>query len=179
MCYQNVIPILKGILIDITTLMMAYNRILTPFILVSGRYFCIIFHIICTILGGGELKDKIFYLNKIMNGIDIFYDVKLPDFFTLNHQVGTVIGRGRFSDGFSFIQNCTVGESFGKWPTIGRDCCMCAGSSIIGDSFIGDNVLIGANATVKDETIPSNVIVFGESPNLIIKRKKDLTPFYW
>ena len=129
--------------------------------------------------GGGILKDKFFYLNKIMNGIDIFYDVELPDFFTLNHQVGSVIGKGKFSDGFSFIQNCTVGESFGKWPTIGKDCCMCAGSSIIGDCYIGENVLIGANATVKNETIPSNVIVFGESPKLIIKQKKNLTTFYW
>lgn len=38
-----------------------------------------------------------------MNGIDIFYDVVLPDFFTLNHQVGTVLGRASYSDGFSFI----------------------------------------------------------------------------
>ena len=114
-----------------------------------------------------------------MNGIDIFYDVSLPDFFTLNHQVGIVLGRANYSDGFSFIQNCTVGENFGKWPTIGKDVCMCAGSSIIGDSVIGDNVLIGANATIKDEVVPSNVVVFGESPNLVIKRKKNLQPFYW
>lgn len=128
---------------------------------------------------GGKLKDKIFYLNKIMNGIDIFYDVELPDFFTLNHQVGTVLGRANYSDGFSFIQNCTVGENFGQWPTIGKNVCMCAGSSIIGNSIIGDNVLVGANATIKDEIVPSNVIVFGDSPNLIIKKKKNLDPFYW
>lgn len=114
-----------------------------------------------------------------MNGIDIFYDVELPEFFTLNHQVGTVIGKGNFSDGFSFIQDCTVGESYGKWPIIGKDCCMCAGSSIIGDSHIGNNVMVGANATIKNEIIPDNVIVFGESPNLVIKKKKDTKPFYW
>ena len=129
--------------------------------------------------GGGSLKDKLFYLNKIMNGIDVFYDVELPDFFTLNHQVGTVLGRGKYSDGFSFIQDCTVGESYGQWPTIGENCCMCAGSSIIGNAVIGDNVLIGAGATIKNDTIPSNVLVFGESPNLIIKKKKNLAPFYW
>ena len=114
-----------------------------------------------------------------MNGIDIFYHVVLPDFFTLNHQVGTVLGRATYSDGFSFIQNCTVGENFGKWPTIGQNVCMCAGSSIIGNSIIGDNVMVGANTIIKDEVVPSNVIVFGESPNLIIKKKKNLEPFYW
>lgn len=39
-----------------------------------------------------------------MNGIDIFYDVVLPDFFTLNHQVGTVLGRASYSDGFHLFR---------------------------------------------------------------------------
>ena len=56
---------------------------------------------------------------------------------------------------------------------------MCAGSSIIGNSIIGDNVMVGANTIIKDEVVLSNVIVFGESPNLIIKKKKNLEPFYW
>lgn len=114
-----------------------------------------------------------------MNGIDIFYDVCLPDFFTLNHQVGTVLERAKYSDGFSFIQNCTVGENFGKWPIIGKNVCMCAGSSIIGNSIIGDNVVVGANATIKDDVVPSNVLVFGESPNLIIKKKNNFKPLLW
>lgn len=37
---------------------------------------------------------------------------------------------------------------------------------------IGDNVTLGAGALVKDTDIPSNSIVFGQSPNLIIKTKK-------
>ena len=45
--------------------------------------------------------------------------------------------------------------------------------------IIGANVMVGANTILKDEVVPSNVIVFGESPNLIIKKKKNLEPFYW
>lgn len=45
--------------------------------------------------------------------------------------------------------------------------------------IIGANVMVGANTIIKDEIVPSNVIVFGESPNLIIKKKKNLKPFYW
>lgn len=82
------------------------------------------------------------------------------------------VGKGKLFRWFSFIQNCTVGENFGKWPTIGQNVCMCAGSSIIGNSIIGDNVMVGANTIIKDEVVPSNVIVFGESPNLIIKKKR-------
>lgn len=37
---------------------------------------------------------------------------------------------------------------------------------------IGDNVIIGANACIKGQDVPSGSIVFGESPNLIIKEKR-------
>ena len=43
---------------------------------------------------------------------------------------------------------------------------------MIGDTTIGDNVIISANAFVKDEVIPSGSIVFGQSPNLIVKEGK-------
>lgn len=46
---------------------------------------------------------------------------------------------------------------------------MCANSSIIGKCVIGNNVTIAANSGVKDENIPDNSLVFGHSPNLIIK----------
>ncbi len=121
---------------------------------------------------GGKVKDKIFYLNKIMNGCDIFYDVVLPPHFTPSHQVGTVIGRGKIGDKLYILHDCTIGECFGKWPEIGENCYMSAGSAIIGDSHVGDNVTLGAGCIVKNDTVPSNVNVFGESPNLIIKPKK-------
>lgn len=48
---------------------------------------------------------------------------------------------------------------------------MFSNSKILGNAQIGSHVIIGANAYVKDEDIPDNCIVFGESPNLKIKRK--------
>lgn len=49
---------------------------------------------------------------------------------------------------------------------------MYANSSLIGKCDIGDNVILGAGALVKDAVIPSNSLVFGQSPNLIIKELK-------
>ncbi|MFK2235759.1 serine acetyltransferase [Bacteroides fragilis] len=49
---------------------------------------------------------------------------------------------------------------------------MCANSSIIGNCLIGDNVIIGANSGVKDEDIPNDSLVFGYSPNLVVKRMR-------
>ena len=118
------------------------------------------------------LADKLYYLNKIMNGCDLYHEVALPDYFTLDHPVGSVMGRAEYGEGFSFGQNCTVGNNRGIYPIIGRNVRMCANSSIIGNCHIGNNVTIGANSGVKDENVPDNCIVFGYSPNLIIKQKK-------
>lgn len=122
--------------------------------------------------GNSLLADKIYFLNKIMSSCDLFYEVELPDYFSLDHPQGTVIGRGYFSDGFTFSQCCTVGNNRGIYPVIGRNCEMCMNSAIIGKCHIGDNVIIGAGALVKDQDVPSNSIVFGQSPNLIIKQKR-------
>lgn len=124
------------------------------------------------------LCDKLYYLNKSLNAADLFYPVALPDFFMCEHPVGSVIGgSGVFGDGFLFYQNCTVGGFHLKdgsiiYPTIGRNVRMYANSMIIGRCTIGDNVKVGARAMVKNEDIPSDSVVFGQSPNLIIKPLK-------
>ncbi len=125
------------------------------------------------------LSDKLYYLNKIMNGLDMFYAIELPEVWSAEHPVGSVLGRAKYGEGFFFYQGCTVGGNRGKdgilhYPLIGNNVRMYANSSFIGKCNIGDNVILGAGALVKDTDIPSNSIVFGQSPNLIIKENKRL-----
>ena len=61
----------------------------------------------------------------------------------------------------------------GKYPEIGKHVVMYSNSKILGESKIGNNVIISANTYIKDEIIPSNCLVFGNSPNLIIKEKNE------
>lgn len=142
----------------------------------SGQY-CIFLYLMSNEVwkqGNSLLADKIYYLNKMMNGCDMFYEVELPEVFMLDHPVGSVIGRAHYSNGFSFGQNCTVGNNNNIYPSIGENVRLCANASIIGNCHIGDNVTIGAYACVKDQDVPANSIVFGQSPNLIIKEKKNV-----
>lgn len=37
---------------------------------------------------------------------------------------------------------------------------------------VDDNVIIGANACIKYQDVPGDSIVFGESPNLVIKENR-------
>lgn len=127
--------------------------------------------------GYNGLCDKVYYLNKVMNGVDLFYAIELPSVFGAEHPLGTIMGRAKYDDCFYFYQGCTVGgtmdnRNIEQYPVIGKNVTMYANSSILGPCTIGDNVDIGAGAIVKNQDIPDNSIVFGQSPNLIVKHKK-------
>lgn len=119
-----------------------------------------------------HLADKIYYLNKTLNGLDLYYEVKMPDVFSLDHPVGSVMGRASYGENFSFSQLCTVGNNKGIFPVIGKNVKMLSGSKILGKCNVGDNVIISANVYIKDTDIPKNSLVFGSSPNLVVKKNK-------
>lgn len=123
------------------------------------------------------LCDKIYYLNKVMNSVDLFYAIELPQKFGAEHPLGSVMGRAKYGEGFFFYQGCTVGGTYGKngeiyYPVLGENVQMFANSSILGKCNVGDNVKIGAGTLIKNENIPSGSLVFGQSPQLIIKKQK-------
>ena len=50
---------------------------------------------------------------------------------------------------------------------------MLTGSKIIGDSHVGENSLITEGAIIRNENFPANPVVYGESPNLVIKKRNE------
>lgn len=125
--------------------------------------------------GETEIADKVYYLNKMLNAVDIFYAIELPEHWSCEHPVGSVLGRANYGDNFFFYQGCTVGGNYkgGKlfYPTIGKNVIMYSNSKILGDCNVGDNVIVSANAYIKDVNIPANSIVFGQDRNIIIKTR--------
>lgn len=118
------------------------------------------------------LADKIYYLNKALNSVDIFHQVEMPDYFFVDHPVGSVMGRAKYGNGFSFSQNCTVGNNKGVYPAIKENVSMMAGAMILGNCLIEANTIVAADTRIIDTSTPPNSIIFGQSPNLIIKQNK-------
>lgn len=118
------------------------------------------------------LADKIYYLNKMLNSCDLYHQINLPAFWGCEHPIGSIMGRAKYGEGFYFYQCCTVGGNHNAYPVIGENVCMFSHSQIIGNSHIGSNVKIGAGCLIKDQDIPSDSMVFGQSPHLIIKKQK-------
>jgi serine O-acetyltransferase len=144
----------------------------------SGQYSIFLYFLSNSIFKIDEsqkiLADKIYYLNKCLNGLDLFYEVSMPKVFFLDHPVGTVLGRATYGEFFSFSQNCTVGNNKGVYPVFGKNVVMFSGSTVIGRCSVGNNVTISANSYIKDENIPPCSIVFGSSPNIVIKKVRAL-----
>lgn len=139
----------------------------------SGQYCIFLYFFSNTVyryLKGSLLSDKIYYLNKTLNGLDLFYEVEMPKIFILDHPVGTVIGKASIKNYFSFSSNCVVGNNKGIFPKLGSNVYLSTGCTILGDCNIGNNVIFSANSYILDSDVPSNSIVYGRHPDIEIKK---------
>lgn len=127
--------------------------------------------------GGGTVANQVYYLNKIMHSIDWFYAIELPVHFLCEHPLGSVLGKATYGDYLLVYQGTTVGGSIRDnvlcYPKFGENVIMFANSSVIGKCQLGNNIILSAGTKVVNQNIPSNTIVFGESPNLIIKSRDE------
>ena len=143
----------------------------------NSNVYAVFLHYLSTAIGklsgGAILADKLYYLNKIINGVEWYWNIELPEHFVVEHPLGSVLGRAQYGDYFCIYQGVTVGANFNEgeciWPIIGNNVTMYANSTVIGECIIGNNVIIGANAFLINEKIPDNCIVYGSSPDIIIK----------
>lgn len=114
--------------------------------------------------GDVELPTRLFYLNKILHGLDLFYSVSLPDVFMLVHPVGTVLGHARYQDFLVVYQNCTVGAVAEIYPQFGVGTILYSRTSVLGNCRLGDDVVLAANAMIVDLEVPSSTTVTGQYP---------------
>jgi serine O-acetyltransferase len=142
----------------------------------SDQYAMFLYFLSNTIWQSGnakQLADKVYYLNKMLHAVDIFYEVALPDIFLLSHPLGTVLGRGSYADYFVAYQNCTVGSNLaGEYPIFAEGVAVFGGSAIIGDCSLGQNTWVAAGTQVKDQKFPGDSVVFGRYPQVGHKSTK-------
>ena len=110
---------------------------------------------------GSELATTVYLLNKALHGIDLFYEVEMPEVFLVVHPVGTVLGRATYSDGLRVYQNVNIGSNDGKYPLIGENFTAHPGASILGDCKIGKNCAVGAGSLLLDKDLPDGATYVG------------------
>lgn len=123
---------------------------------------------------GLGIAKKLYRLNKSLHGCDIFYEVELPEIFLLTHPLGTVLGRGHYQDYLSVYQQCGVGANYDVYPSMGKFFTLRPNSFILGNSQVGDNVTLAANALLIDKNIASNTVYFGDPKDNFTREQTDI-----
>jgi serine O-acetyltransferase len=130
----------------------------------------------CFLKDRRDMAEKIYFLNTSTTSTDLFYEVDLPLRTGCDHPLGSVIGRAIFekSSSLFFCQNCNIGNNIDSnglavYPDVSGNLYMNPRSMIIGRCIIRGTVVLANGAYVKDHGVLENVVVFGASPNLILK----------
>ncbi|MDK3025252.1 hypothetical protein QO239_21885 [Cupriavidus taiwanensis] len=113
---------------------------------------------------------RLFLLNKALNGIDLFYEIEMPEIFFIGHSVGIVLAKATYGNYLVLYQNSTVGKNHGAAPVIGDGVVMYPNSAIIGRSRVGAGSVIAQGVGVINRDTPGDCLVFaGQGGDLVCK----------
>ena len=122
--------------------------------------------------GDTEVPTKLFLLNKMLNGLDLFYEINLPDIFLIGHSTGIVFAKATYSNYLMVHQNVTVGKNHGVAPVLEEGVLLYPNAAVIGACHIGKGAVIAQGVSVINQDIAANSLVFGAGQALIQKPAK-------
>lgn len=128
----------------------------------TDHYAVFLAYLGCFLASCGEkrISWRVFALNKMLHGLNISPNVRLPNRFRISHGVGTVIGQASLGNRLLVSQGCTIGAStLREYPTLDSGVSMMANSAILGRCRVGSNVMIGAGVHIINVEVPSDTLV--------------------
>lgn len=128
--------------------------------------------------GEHSICAKIFQLNRYLHGIDVFYEVELPDIFLFVHPLGTVLGRAKYSNYLLVYQGCNVGSNKGLYPVLKEKLCMHPGASILGDCLVEENCKISAGSTLLDKNLQRDTLYVGNPKSFMTRQSLKPAPIW-
>lgn len=124
--------------------------------------------------GDAKACTRLFLLNKALNGIDMFYEIELPEVFFIGHSVGIVLAKATYGNYLVLYQNSTVGKNHGAAPVIGDGVVMYPNTAIIGRSHVGSGSVIAQGVSVINRDTPGNCLVYaGNAGDLVCKPARE------
>ena len=109
--------------------------------------------------GDGEAATRVFLLNKALNGIDLYYQIEMPQVFVLGHTVGLVFAKAVYGNYCVFHQNCTVGRDGDKRPVLENGVILYPNSCVIGKCLVRENTVLTPGLQLVNTDTPGNCIV--------------------
>lgn len=136
---------------------------LSPIVPLHSRQYCT-FLVVLTrrlhVVGYYRESDIVAYLNKSLNGCEIFGHVTLPLNFLLGHTLGIVPGKAKYGNNIIIQHGVTVGGWRGESPRIGNHACILNGALIASASILGDNSMVAPGVRVVNQVVPESMVAF-------------------
>jgi serine O-acetyltransferase len=113
-----------------------------------------------------------YFFFKLLSSIEISPRANIGPGLFFPHPQCIVIGMATLGENCTVYQGVTIGAKLpyhDKYPKIGDNVYIGAGSTILGDIKIGNNVTVGAKTLILDD-VPDNTVVVG-NPSRILSRK--------
>ncbi len=108
---------------------------------------------------GNDMIDRLFGLNRMVSGLELFPAVTLPEPFFLSHALGAVLGNVSYGRHLVFFQNVTVGRVGDRRPQLGDRVVLFAGAAVTGNAVIGEGSVVSAGVQVHNLVVPPGSLV--------------------
>lgn len=128
--------------------------------------------------GPPSVCKKLFLLNKALHGCDVFYEVELPSVFLLVHPLGTVLGRGHYSDYLIAYQRVGIGSNHGVYPRLGTYLTLHPGSAVLGNCSVGDHCSIATESLLLDRDLPAGSLYIGSPRDHNVRFQSQMHPIW-
>jgi serine O-acetyltransferase len=146
-------------------------------VLQSSQHCIFLYYLSNTIFrrsGDTAAATRLFLMNKALNGIDLFYEIAMPEVFYIGHSVGIVLAKATYGNHLVLYQNSTVGRHKDQIPVIGDRVVLYPNTAVIGRSVIGSDSVLSQGVSAVNKTVPSGVIAFrGEGADLAFQPRPD------
>ncbi|WP_052184912.1 hypothetical protein [Methylotenera sp. N17] len=158
---------------ETTKIIGKYSKIPKSFNLLQTHHSAVFFYKLAQLLRKNDahavLCEKLYLLNRMLNGLDLFYKIEMPEFFLIGHGLGTVFSNSTYGNYLVVFQNVTIAVQDNLYPTIGEKVVIYPNSIVAGNTVIGSNSVIGAGTKLINKVIPPNSTVYENGSKLVIK----------
>lgn len=110
--------------------------------------------------GETEAPTRLFLMNKAFNGIDLFYEIAMPEVFYIGHSVGIVLAKATYGNYLVLYQNSTVGRHKDQIPVLGERVVLYPNTAVIGRSVVEDDAVVSQGVSVVNKRVPKGSIAF-------------------
>jgi len=108
---------------------------------------------------------RLFLMNKAFNGIDLFYEIAMPEVFYIGHSVGIVLAKATYGNHLVLYQGVNVGRHKDQIPKVGDRVVLYPYSSVVGRAVVEDDCVISQGVRVINKQVPKGSLVFaGDNP---------------